>query len=339
MDEDIIAKVEGASEATEEPIVMYLKISNVSDETASIRTYSLVNASAGVPLPEFSAGSHIIVRVTGSTWRQYSLVNTPGLSDHYLISVLREQEGRGGSQWIHENWKVGDIIETDGPANNFKLDESAGRVILIAGGIGITPILSMARRLQQIGTEYHLYYCARSVEETAHYAAIVNSTLGRNVTFIHNKGTKGGRLDVSGLLSDRKEDCHVYVCGPHGLVEAVKGATRGWPPETVHYELFGADPSAIRCREGDSEFTVTIGSTGESFAVPAGRSILRVLADNGVKVSKLCEEGYCGSCLTPVVSGKPDHRDSVLTQAERNSGELIALCCSRAESENLILDL
>lgn len=318
---------------------MYLKISNVSDETASIRSYSLVNASAGVPLPEFSAGSHITVRVTEKIRRQYSLANTPGLSDHYLISVLREQEGRGGSQWIHENWKVGDIIEIDGPANNFKLDESAGRVILIAGGIGITPILSMARRLQQIGIEYHLYYCARSVEDTAHYGAIVNSTLCRNVTFIHDKATRGGRLDVSSLLSDRREDCHVYVCGPYGLVEAVKSATRGWPPESVHYELFGADPSAIRCHERDSEFTVTIGSTGQMYAVPAGQSILQVLANNGVTVRTLCEEGYCGSCLTPLLSGKPDHRDSVLTQAERNSGQLIALCCSRAESENLILDL
>lgn len=318
---------------------MYLKISNVSDETASIRSFSLVNASAGVPLPEFSAGSHITVRVTGTIWRQYSLANTPGSSDHYLISVLREQEGRGGSQWIHENWKIGDIIEANGPANNFKLDESAGRVILIAGGIGITPILSMARRLQQIGTEYHLYYCARSVEETAHYGAIVNSTLCRNVSFIHDKGTRGGHLDVSRLLSDRREGCHVYVCGPHRLVDDVKSATRGWPPETVHYELFAADPSAIRCHEGDSEFTVTIGSTGKSFTVPADLSILQVLADNGVTVPKLCEEGYCGSCLTPVLSGKPDHRDMVLTQAEQNAGELMALCCSRAKSENLVLDL
>jgi len=318
---------------------MYLKISNVSDETASIRSFSLVNASAEEPLPAFSAGSHITVRVTGEIWRQYSLANTPGSSDHYLISVLREQQGRGGSQWIHENWKVGDIIEIAGPANHFKLDESAGRVILIAGGIGITPILSMARRLQQLGTEYHLYYCARSVEETAHYGAIVNSTLCKNVTFIHDKGTTGGRLDVSRLLGDHREDCHVYVCGPYGLVEAVKSATRDWPPETVHYELFGADPSAVQCHKGDSDFTVTIGSTGESFTVPAGQSIVQVLADNGVTVPTLCEEGYCGSCLTPVVSGKPEHRDSVLTQAERDSGKLMALCCSRAASENLILDL
>ncbi len=317
---------------------MYLKISKISDETASIRSFYLVNASTGVPLPEFSAGSHITVRVTETIRRQYSLANTPGSSNCYLISVLREREGRGGSHWIHENWKIGDILEVEGPTNHFRLDESAGKVILIAGGIGITPILSMARRLQQIGTEYHLYYCARSVEETAHYGAIVNSTLCTNVTFIHDQAT-GGRLDVSRLLNDRREDCHVYVCGPHGLVEAVKSATQGWPPETVHYELFGADPSSIRCHEGDTEFTVTIGSTGESFAVPSDQSILQVLANNGVRVRTLCEEGYCGSCLTPVLSGKPDHRDSVLTQAERNSGQLIALCCSRAESENLILDL
>ncbi|WP_339420488.1 MULTISPECIES: PDR/VanB family oxidoreductase [unclassified Pseudomonas] len=318
---------------------MYLKISKISDETASIRSFYLVNASAETSLPEFSAGSHITVRVTDTISRQYSLANTPGSSDHYLISVLREQEGRGGSQWIHDNWKIGDTIEAEGPANNFRLHESAGKVILIAGGIGITPILSMARRLQQIGSRYHLYYCARSVEETAHYNSIVTSTLRDNVTFIHDKATEDRRLDVSSLVKDREEDCHVYVCGPLGLVEAVKSAARGCSPETVHYELFGADPSAVRYHESDSEFTVTIGSSGKSFAVPPGQSILQVLADNGVTVRTLCEEGYCGSCLTPVLSGKPDHRDSVLTQTERNSGQLIALCCSRAKSENLILDL
>lgn len=318
---------------------MYLKISSVSDETASIRSFTLVNASAGEPLPEFSAGAHITVRVTGDIWRQYSLANTPGSSDHYLISVLREQDGRGGSQWIHENWKVGDIIETDGPANHFKLDETAGTVILIAGGIGITPILSMARRLEQIGTSYHLFYCARSVEETAHHAAIAGSTLSRNVTFIHSLGSSEGRLDVRSLLNDRKEHCHVYVCGPVGLVNAVRSATQDWPVETVHYELFGADPGTKLSLEGDSEFTVTIVSTGESYAVPADQSIMQVLAENGVKVRKLCEEGFCGSCLTPVLSGKPDHRDTVLTQAEQNAGKLMALCCSRAKSKNLVLDL
>ena len=318
---------------------MYLMISSVSNETASIRSYSLVKASTGEPLPEFSAGSHITVRVTGDMRRQYSLANTPGSSDHYLISVLKEQEGRGGSQWIHDNWKVGDIIETEGPANNFKLDETAGPVILIAGGIGITPILSMARRLEQIGTEYHMYYCARSVEETAHYNAIMNSTLSENVTFIHDMGTSEGRLDVHTLLRDPKDGCHVYVCGPLGLVDAVKDATQDWPVGTVHHELFGADPKVKRTHEDDTEFTVTLGSTGEAFAVPADRSIMQVLAENGVTVPKLCEEGYCGSCLTPVLSGKPDHRDTVLTQAEQDNGKLMALCCSRARSENLVLDL
>mgnify|MGYP002478708732 CR=1 FL=1 len=279
------------------------------------------------------------MRVTGDLWRQYSLANAPGSTDQYLISVLREPQGRGGSQWIHENWKVGDIIEADEPVNHFKLDETGGPVILIAGGIGITPILSMARRLEQIGTEYRLYYCARSVEETAHYDAIVNSTLSRNVTFVHDMGKSDRHLDVRKLLSDRKENCHVYVCGPLKLVAAVKSATQGWPVETVHYELFGADPSAKVNHEGDTEFTVTIGSTGESFAVPAGKSIMQVLAANGVMVRKLCESGYCGSCLTPVLSGKPDHRDTVLTQAEHNTGNLMALCCSRAKSENLVLDL
>jgi vanillate O-demethylase ferredoxin subunit len=302
--------------------------------TARIKSFELVDP-AGAQLPEFTAGSHVDVTLPNGLVRSYSLLNDSRERERYVIAVLREETGGGGSAWVHESLKPGDRISITKPQNRFEIDEGGDHNFLIAGGIGITPILSMAERFDELGIDFRLYYCTRNREETAFAERIEQRFANRHV-FHHDQGLRIQSLDVDALLADRQPGTHVYVCGPPGLIAAVRNAARDWPKGTVHFELFGA--GRIEMPTENRPFDIHLKRRNITLHVPAERSILDVLAENDVRVRSICRDGYCEACTTRYVSGKVEHRDSVLDEDDRKT--FLQVCVSRAlPGERLVLDL
>lgn len=291
-------------------------------------------APDGAPLPAFTAGAHVHVAVPCGGTRQYSLANDPADSATYVIAVKREPEGRGGSVSLIDGVHAGDAIEVSEPDNAFALGEDGRRVILIAGGIGITPILCMARVLKRQGrTPFHLYYLSRSPELTAFRDEILASDLAGHVTIHHDFGDPARAIDLAGILAD-PDGAVVYCCGPTGLLRAVRSLTADWPRGSVRFEDFGSPP-APEAVSGERAFWVTLADTGGRYRVPPDRSILQVLRDQGETVPSSCEAGTCGSCRMRLVSGVADHRDLVLFDDEMD--DAIIICCSRAKSDELVI--
>ncbi len=315
---------------------MLLRVSAIADEAADIRTFEVVDPE-GIDLLPFTAGSHVDVTPPGGPIRQYSLCNDPAERHRYRFAVLREPAGRGGSLLMHERVRVGDLLQVSAPRNHFPLDESAGQHLLIAGGIGVTPLLAMVQRLQAIGADFVLHYCTRSPERTAFREALAPLAAAGGVQYHHDGGDPAKGLDVAALLADAMPGTHVYCCGPQGLMAAVKAATAAWPAPQVHFEYFTPPqlPGAAASTAG--EFEVELASTGAVYAVPATQSILSVLTTAGMPLDSSCEAGVCGTCRTRYFAGEVDHRDCVLTDAER--GEYLMICVSRAARGRLVLDL
>jgi len=315
-----------------------VRVACIRDEADKIRSYELV-ALDDSELPSVIAGAHIDVHLPNGLVRQYSISSDPDDRRRYVIAVQREPDSRGGSAYMHEEVEPGDTLAITSPMNNFPIREGARRVILIAGGIGITPVLAMVRQLQKAGADWHLHYCARGPERTAFRALLSASPYGDRTTFHYDGGDPAKGLDVKALLATPRPGDHVYCCGPTGLMAAVRAASAHWPLGTVHFEYFSVDESVIPPHEPDAAFEVEIASSGEVFEVPADKSILDVLEENGIEVDSACKDGLCGTCITGVLEGAPDHRDMVLDDEEHAANTLITVCCSRARSKRLKLDL
>lgn len=312
-----------------------LRIADKRDCAEGIAAFELV-ADDGGELPAFTAGSHVDVFLPGGMTRQYSLRNDPAERHRYCIGVLREPSGRGGSAHMHDRLRVGDIVETSHPRNAFALDEDAPFSLLIAGGIGITPILSMAHRLTALGRDFAFHYCARSAARMAFREEMLASAFADRLQFHLDDGPAEQKLDLAAMLSRRPSGAHLYACGPAGFLDAVvASATSAWPAETVHREYFAN--TAQPAPSGDKPFRVTLAGDRRSFEVLPGRTIVEVLAEHGVEVQVSCEQGICGTCVTRVLAGTPDHRDLVLTDKQR--ADRMTLCCSRALTDELVLDL
>lgn len=313
-----------------------LTVVEVKDETPSIKSFVLARAN-GAELPAWTAGAHVDV-ITGSGLRRsYSLANDPADRSCYVIGVLREKEGRGGSAWMHDHLTAGDTLKVVPPLNNFPLDETAAQHILIAGGIGITPILAMGRALKAHGARFHLNYCTKSREDTA-FLDEVKKVFGDNVTFYHDDGDPSKGIDLAAYLKDRPEGAHLYICGPAGLILAAEAAASHWPEGTVHYELFAA-PNQSQAWHNEP-FTVYLSRRKQEITVPADKSLLEAVREAGVYLDSSCEEGLCSTCIARVISGGIEHRDQVLTEKERAKGDRILTCVSRATpGEKLVLDL
>ncbi len=308
----------------------------VSDATTRVRRIELVAADAGA-LPAFTAGAHIDVELGNGEERSYSLLNDQGETHRYVLGVLREPSGRGGSVWMHDVLREGDIIRASAPSNNFRLSEAGDRHILIAGGIGVTPILSMAARLAELGHDYNLHYCARQHDDAGFADEIAARHAGR-ASFHFDGGDPSRGLDVISLLKTRPPAAHVYVCGPAGLIRATREAGREWPVGTVHFELFKGSEADVATRVANAAFEIVLKRAGKTLTVPADRSILDVLKDSGFRLKSLCREGVCGTCRVGVLSGKIDHRDDCLDDEDRDMA--LQACVSRAMSgETLVLDL
>lgn len=306
-------------------------------EAQDICTFELVPVDGGT-LPAFSAGSHIDVHLPGDLVRQYSLCNDPADSHRYMIGVLKDAATRGGSRAMHERVHEGDRLEISTPRNHFLLAHEAQRHLLLAGGIGITPILCMAERLSATGAAFELHYGTRSRQRTAFLERIERSNFAPKVHFHFDDGEAAQKMDLATLLSAPQAGTHVYVCGPQGFIDAALGLARaaGWPAAQLHYEFFGAAPTASA---DDGSFEVQLASSGRVIAVAKDQSVVQALAAAGVEVMTSCEQGVCGTCLTRVLEGEPDHRDQYLTPEEQAANDQFTPCCSRAKSARLVLDL
>jgi vanillate O-demethylase ferredoxin subunit len=302
----------------------------------------VLRAADGAALPAFAAGAHIRVQVQvagAPDWREYSLIDANNGEDsaptHYRIAVRRDDVGRGGSRYMHERVKEGDVLQVQPPKNDFPLHDHAGAAVLIAGGIGVTPLVSMAARLRAQGRPVSMHYAVRDSGLLA-YQDELSALLGNNLQ-IHSDQQAGAPLDVAAILSRCTADEQVYVCGPRPMLDAVlaRAVDLGWPPERVHFELFA--PPVVEA--GDQAFEVELAQSGQRFDVPANRSILDVLIDAGCDPMFDCKRGECGVCAVPVIDGEIDHRDYVLTAGERAAGNVIQICVSRAKGRRLVLDL
>lgn len=269
--------------------------------------------------------------------RQYSLCGAQSDTSRYLIAVKREATSRGGSSSMVETLKPGDTLEIGAPVNQFPLDDRARSFLLIAGGIGITPMLAMALALAEEGSRrFRLVYLTRDNESTAFLDQLTSPELKASVTLHQDGGNPDRAFDLWPLLEKpgSVSGQHVYCCGPSGLMEAVRDMTGHWPSGAVHFESFGVDTAP---RADDRAFRVACRRSGVEFEVPVGRSILEVARAQGITVPSSCESGTCGSCRTELLAGEADHRDLVLLPEEQASQ--IMVCVSRARSERLELEL
>ncbi len=292
-------------------------------------------APDGGAVPRWSPGSHVDVECgNADRSRQYSLCGDPDDPGALEIAVLREPDGRGGSTWMH-GVAVGDRLRVRGPRNHFRLDEAAPRLVFVAGGIGITPIMAMARRARALGRDYVLHYCGRSRRTMAFVDALADLHGDRLVVHASDEGL---RADFDALLREPETDTRIHACGPTRLLDALASATAAWPPDALRVEHFVStigtlDPSR------EHAFDVELRDSGLVVPVPADRTVLQALRAANVDVQSDCEEGLCGSCEVRVLDGDVDHRDVVLTRAERAAGDRMMTCCSRATGERLVLAL
>jgi ferredoxin-NADP reductase len=312
---------------------MQLRVRSTTYLAEGINGYELVDPR-GRDLPRFEAGAHIDLRI-GGFLRQYSLCNDPADRRRYSIAVLREEKSRGGSRHLHESVRVGDLVEVSLPRNNFPLDATAERHLLIAGGIGIAPIMSMISELRRRHAEFQAHYCTRSPERTAFRNELAPFAAEGRLRFYHDGGNPLRGLDIAAALAEPRPGTHLYHCGPAPLMAAAARAAREWPPEAVHCEYFTATPG--RDPGEDRPFRVKLARSGGDYEIPAGQTIIDVLRRHGVAVRTSCELGYCGSCLTRYLAGEPDHRDQMLEENGRQ--RYVLICRSRSRSPVLELDL
>lgn len=303
-------------------------------EAADIQSLELASRD-GAPLPGFSAGSHLDVYLPGGAIRQYSISNDPAETHRYLIAVLREPASRGGSIHIHDGISVGDTLTIGLPRNQFELKQ-AQRYVLFAGGIGITPILSMAEWLHKANADFVLHYFARSRSRCAFFDRIKAAGFFDKVRFYFDDDALRPRMDVPPNLVMPGDATRIYVCGPSGFIDWVCSSAKasGWRGDHIHVERFVNE----RLKKGaNAGFEVKLASTGKVYFIPEDQTIISVLEQNGIEIPYSCEQGVCGTCVTGVLQGRPDHRDACLSEAKRGSS--MTPCCSRSLDSLLVLDL
>ncbi|GIE82433.1 ferredoxin [Actinoplanes philippinensis] len=287
-----------------------------------------LRSADGRELPAWTPGAHVDVHLAAGLTRQYSLCGDPGDRSVWRIAVRRQDTGRGGSRHVHERLSVQDVIEVGEPRNHFPL-QPAARYVFLAGGIGITPILPM---LAAAAAPWELHYAGRDAASMPFLDRLAGD--GRVTLYPEDER---GRIDLDPLLGRQPPGTLVYCCGPEGMLRAAEESCARRPDVSLRVERFTPAPAAGPVPRDD--FEVELAATGRTLAVPAGRSILEVVEDAGVSVLSSCREGTCGTCETTVLAGAVDHRDSLLTPAERAAGDTILLCVSRAAGPRLVLDL
>ncbi len=318
--------------ASDQPQTMPLRVTRSETIADGIHLFEFRDAG-GKPLPEFSAGAHITIRVPNGLLRKYSLCNDPAERDRYLVAVKREVNGRGGSSNLIDNVKAGDELMVAAPVNDFGLPPRAQDFLFIAGGIGITPIMAMIRQVLAEGKRFRLFYCTRSPETTAFLGELSSPEFKDKVTIHYDQGDPSRSLDLRPILAERKNREHIYCCGPRPLMEAVRNMTGHWSSAAVHFEAFS---DAETHKPDDKPFRVRLARSGKIIEVPTNKTILEALREHGYEVPSSCETGTCGTCRTKLLAGQADHRDLVLASHER--ADNIMICVSRARSDEITID-
>jgi vanillate O-demethylase ferredoxin subunit len=305
-------------------------------EAEGICSFELEPAQGG-ELPPFAAGAHIDVHVQPGIVRQYSLCGDPAERRRWRIAVLREAASRGGSAGMHDHVRPGTTLQASAPRNHFTL-VPARHSLLIAGGIGVTPILSMARALDGEGRSFHMHYCTRAPARTAFRDEIEAAAFAGRVSFHFDDGEPVQKFDADHVLTNSPSGTHLYVCGPSGFMNHVLGTARclGWAEDQLHREYFAASAAASTA---DTAFEMRLAHSGHSLRVEASQTALQVLLGAGIDITFSCEAGVCGTCLTRVLEGTPDHRDVYLSDAEHAANDQFTPCCSRSRTPVLVLDL
>ena len=319
-----------------------VRVSAIEPLTPDIKMFQLVD-EAGGDLVAFEAGAHIDIMTGNGLRRSYSLANDPAERGRYVTAILREAAGGGGSAWMHDEVSVSDSLTIKPPINAFALDESATEHILIAGGIGITPILAMGYRLRDLGAKATLHYCTKSPEETAFLDQVSEVFGAENVVFWHDGGDPSKGIKLDEVLGEMPEGAHLYLCGPGGLIDAAKAAAGHWPTGSVHAELFGLakiDGETSDAADDDEPFEIELKKSGKTLTVAVDKTILEAMTEAGIEADSACEQGLCGTCEVVLLAGEADHRDQLMNDDQKSANDKIFICISRAKpGEKLILDL
>jgi ferredoxin-NADP reductase len=287
----------------------------------------------GQPLPGYEPGAHIDLHLPNGLVRNYSLTSATPNPLAYEVGIKRDPASRGGSRSIHDELRIGTTLKIGGPRNNFRLHEDAAHSVLIAGGIGITPIWCMVQRLNALGRDWRLHYACRSRADMA----FLRELEGMAQASLHFDDESGGQfLDVAAIVAAAPKDTHLYCCGPAPMLQAFEAAAKDWPREQVHIEYFTAKELPAAKKGG---FTVELARSGVEYFIPEGETILNVLLDAGIDVDYSCELGICGACEQRVISGVPEHRDSILSEEEQAENKRVMICCAGCRTERLVLDL
>ncbi len=318
-------------------LTLALRLETRSEEAEGVVSLVLVDP-AGAPLPPFTPGSHLLVECAPGVVRAYSLCNAPAERHRYVLGVLREPASRGGSAAVHGDWTVGRTVRASLPRNHFPLLEGPGRVLLLAGGIGITPLLAMAEHLHAQGRPFALHYCTRTAARMAFADRLRRAPFAGSVHLHHDDGPAGTAFDAARAIGGCGPHDHLYACGPAGFLgHVMKTAGQlGWPALQLHQEVFQA---TVEASPGDQPFEIVVANRGITVLVPAGETALHALARAGIDVMFSCEQGVCGACVTGVVDGEPDHRDEYLTEADRARNDCFTPCCSRSRTPRLVIEI
>ena len=322
-----------AAVAVEDNPWLDVTVAQRKDAATDIIGLELVSTD-GSPLPTYDAGAHVDVYVKSGLIRQYSLTGDPADTTKYRLGILLDPKSRGGSTAIHTEFTTGAQVRIGRPRNNFPMGADVSHTVLFAGGIGITPMLNMAYALEAAGASWELHYCGRTADRLAFVPEMAR--FGDKVQVHIDSGPDAQKLDIHAVLASPTPDRHLYVCGPNGFMDFVVNSaeSNGWDSSSVHLERFGAEVNT-----DGAPFTVVAQKSGKTFEVQPGETISQQLEAHGIHVQVSCQSGVCGTCLTPVTEGMPDHRDLVQTDIEKASGRQITVCCSRSKTKTLVLDI
>ena len=314
-----------------------VKVVKIAEEAKSVRTLLLKKAGF-FKLPNYEPGAHIDVHCGEGIIRQYSLCGDPNDRRHFLIAVKQVEVSRGGSDLMHLSVEVGDWLEIGSPRNNFQLDESASHFVLLAAGIGITPIIAMADRLYDLGKPFELHYFSRSAEHTTFQSRLEAADYAKQVNFHQGLNVLQTNEHLKSILTMHIDRAQLYMCGPSPFMDAAQSvASKTWPEGSVHLERFSTNPTLES--SPTHPFIVELARSRVTLEIAENETILDVLERNDIDAAFSCEQGVCGTCVTEVIEGTPEHRDSFLSNRQKQDGNRMCICVSRAKNEKLVLDL
>lgn len=319
---------------TGEPVKLLVR--GIRREAEGIHAFELVHPE-GAELPIVEAGAHVDVHLPAGVVRSYSLAGDPHDRSRWILGVLRELKGRGGSRAMHDHVRVGDVVTIGWPRNAFSLAGRAAHSVLLAGGIGITPLKAMAHTLAQRGESFELHYCTRTRKHAAFVEELRAVVAPDRLHFHHDEGDYTKGLDITKLLADVRPDTHVYFCGPAGFMNACAEAAKHWPGGTVHSEHFKAPERPKTDGAPAGSFEVRLARTGATVQVLPDQTIVRALEVAGHRVPTSCLSGLCGACKVDYLEGEVDHQDYILSDEERT--HCLTTCVSRAKTQCLVLDI